>query len=268
MLYQQLPPLSTLYKFLICDIFATVVVWLFSLIFKNSSVYDPYWSVAPLVMIWLYPKTYNFQNLLILSMITVWGLRLTYNWATTFMGLAHQDWRYGYYQSRFPKMWPLTNFFGIHLMPTIIVILVLVPALTYLSSSHSLNLWTYLALGISAIGILLELFADIQSHHFKAQYPKEVINEGLWKYSRHPNYLGEISMWWGIYFMLLSLDLSNYWLFIGPLANTLMFMFISIPLMERRQLKNKPNYAFYKAQTGMLLPRFNHSTPDDELENI
>jgi steroid 5-alpha reductase family enzyme len=269
MLYHQLNISSVLYKFIICDIFATIIVWLFSLIFKNSSVYDPYWSVAPIVMIWLFPKDYSVQNILMIVLITLWGVRLTYNWATTFKGLAHEDWRYRYYHDRFPKMWPLTNFFGIHLMPTIIVAMVIIPALTFLTQTQPQNMWTYLALGLGLVAICLELFADMQNHQFKINHPNKTINIGLWKYTRHPNYLGEITMWWSVYFMMLSLDLSNYWLMIGPIANTLMFIFISIPLMERRQMKNKPDYQQYKEQTSMLIPWFKRTNEiNEELDNV
>lgn len=267
-LYRQLTIPNIIYKYLICDVFATVIVWLFSLIFKNSSVYDPYWSVAPLVILWLFPKTYSLQNIALISIITLWGIRLTFNWATTFKGLAYEDWRYQYYHDRFPKMWPLTNFFGIHLMPTIVVMLVLVPALNYLSAYEPANVFTSLAGILSLIGIGLELFADIQNHNFKAKNPHGVINVGLWKYTRHPNYLGEITMWWGIYFMLLSLSLQNYWYFVGALVNTLMFVFISIPLMERRQIQNKPDYINYKQLTNKLIPWFpKEHKPEDEFEH-
>jgi steroid 5-alpha reductase family enzyme len=79
--------------------------------------------------------------------------------------------------------------------------------------------------------------------------------EGVWRYIRHPNYLGEILMWWGVYFMMLSADASLWPALIGPLCNTLLFVTVSIPLMEGRQLRNKPGYSDYRARTGMLLPR-------------
>ena len=269
LVFQQLPIANTIYKFLICDVVATLIVWLFSLIFKNSSVYDPYWSVAPLLMVWLFNKNYSFQNIVLISVISFWGIRLTVNWAVTFKGLAFEDWRYRYYHDRFPKMWPLTNLFGIHLMPTIVVILVITPALTFLQALIPANIFTYLASALCVVAILLELFADIQNHRFKAQNPNKTINTGLWKYTRHPNYLGEILMWWGVYLMLLSLNVNHYWFFIGPLLNTLMFVFISIPLMEKRQLSNKPDYQEYKQRTNMLIPWFpKTTTPEDELENL
>jgi steroid 5-alpha reductase family enzyme len=71
---------------------------------------------------------------------------------------------------------------------------------------------------------------------------------------RHPNYLGEIMLWWLVYFMLISLDITYWWTFIGALANTLMFVFISIPLMEQRQMVQKPAYRDYVNSTPKLLP--------------
>jgi steroid 5-alpha reductase family enzyme len=230
-----------------------LVIFLFSAFLKNSSIYDPYWSVAPLIIIPLFIRDYNFKNLLLLGLIVIWGIRLTWNWAYSFKNLQHQDWRYTYYKNRAPRVWPVVNFFGIHLMPTIIVISVMLPAFTYLQSSKEVNFFTFAGVLLAIAGIFLEYFADRSAHSFRKQHPGEVNNSGLWKYSRHPNYLGEISFWWGIYFMLLSLG-SNYFLyFLGPLANTLLFVFISIPLMEKRQLANKPDYACYQRQTSMLL---------------
>ena len=97
------------------------------------------------------------------------------------------------------------------------------------------------------------MISDIEMHKFRAKKTPSLINVGLWKYSRHPNYLGEILMWWGIYFMMLPI-LNNYWfLFIGALVNNLMFLFISIPMADKRQSK-KDGFVLYKMNTHMLLP--------------
>jgi steroid 5-alpha reductase family enzyme len=92
-------------------------------------------------------------------------------------------------------------------------------------------------------------------HRFRRQAsPEEICTRGLWRYSRHPNYLGEILMWWGVFLMLYSVDVSYWRTGIGAFANTLLFLFISIPLMEKRQLSNKPGYEAYLRETSMLIP--------------
>lgn len=263
LLYTYLPGDNFTLKIIICDLFATLIIFLFSTLLHNSSVYDPYWSVAPLVIIPFFIKIYDFKNLLLLGLIAVWGIRLTWNWAYTFKSLKHQDWRYTHYRNLALRIWPLVNFFGIHLMPTIIVIGVMLPAFAYLQSPLGINPFTYAGAVLALAGILLEYFADRTSHRFRINHPGEVNNNGLWKYSRHPNYLGEISFWWGVYLMLLSLDGKYLLYFFGPLANTLLFIFISIPLMEKRQLATKPDYAHYQRETSMLL-LLPHKSPERE----
>ena len=98
----------------------------------------------------------------------------------------------------------------------------------------------------------IQLIADKQSHDFRAAHPGKVCNVGLWKHGRHPNYFGEILFWWGIWIMYATFN--GFDMFIGgPIAMTAMFLGISVPLMEKRQLANKPDYAEYRKQTRILI---------------
>lgn len=253
------------------DCTATLFVWLSGVLLKNSSVYDPYWSVAPAVMV---PLTAAYLQILnggvgvLIAVILFWGLRLTANWAHTFRSLQEQDWRYTKLKNDRPKLWPFTNLFGINFFPTVIVFLLMIPAFLFILYFRELNLLILLSTMLSVFAVCLQLVSDRQMHAFRCnpQNAGRVNDQGLWKYTRHPNYLGEILMWWGIYFMLLSVNAAYWKAFVGPLANTIMFVTVSIPLMEERQLQNKPGYAQYKEKTGMLLPRiFPHDdTPTPE----
>ena len=98
----------------------------------------------------------------------------------------------------------------------------------------------------------IQLIADKQSHDFRAANPGKVCNVGLWKNGRHPNYFGEIQFWWGIWSMYAALNGID-WYILGPIAMTALFLGISIPLMEHRQLANKPDYAEYRRQTRILI---------------
>jgi steroid 5-alpha reductase family enzyme len=236
-LFSVLPWDSFILKVIVCDLIATFIIFLFSSIFRNSSTYDPYWSVAPLFIFPFFLKELNFKTLLLIIPIVIWGIRLTGNWMKTFKSLRIQDWRYDYYKHKSRKRWPFVNFFGIHLMPTIIVIGVMLPGFLYLESKNDINLLTIIGCFVSFVGIALEDFADRSAHRFRKVNREKVITTGLWKYSRHPNYLGEISFWWGVYLMMLSVEPSRYLFIVGPIANTLLFIFISIPLMENRQLQ-------------------------------
>jgi len=239
------------------DFAGTVIVCLFGMLFKNSSMYDPYWSVAPPVILTplaYYYGAFDIPTILMLIAVWVWGIRLTVNWAYTFENLAIQDWRYDKYKNESGKLWPVVNFVGINLMPTVIVFLAMIPAFRLMTLQKEANMATYLAFTLCLFAAVLQYISDKQAHHFRKLNPGKVCNIGLWKHSRHPNYLGEILMWWGVYFILLSVAPQEWGTFIGALANTLLFVFISIPLMEKRQLVNKPEYADYKKKTSSLIP--------------
>ncbi len=245
---------SMILRVIIADIVATLVVFLFSTRFKNSSIYDPYWSVAPLVIVPFFVETWSLASILLVGVIAFWAIRLTFNWAMTFKGLDHEDWRYQYFKERFPRLWPLVNLLGIHLMPTAIVIMVMIPALLYLLNNPTINPVVFLGAFLSTLATLIQWHSDKTIHQFKRTNPKQICNQGLWQYSRHPNYFGEILMWFGVFVMLMGVAPSYYYSGIGPIINLLLFLSVSIPLMEQRQLKRKEGYNQYIEQTNMLIP--------------
>ena len=244
-----------LINLLIADIIGTAITFVFSLIFNNSSVYDPYWSVAPIVVVIGLSIKFglNSMTLFFLIAIILWGIRLTLNWAYTFTNLTHEDWRYRMYKERFPKIYPIINFFGIHLFPTLVVYLCMLPMVVSFYEAIDNNYLIIIGFSISIMAMFLQLISDIEMHKFRKLETHSLINVGLWKYSRHPNYLGEILMWYGVYFMMLAVLPSSFYLFVGALVNSLMFIFISIPMADKRQSK-KEGYELYKKNTHMLFP--------------
>ena len=243
-------------KLLLADIIATVVTFLFSLIFRNASVYDPYWSVQPIVIVICFAiKAPVLGAAQILPMIAVflWGIRLTVNWAYTFHGLAHQDWRYTMLKEQTGKLYPIVNFLGIHLVPTLIVYGCTLPAVFTLVYLPDFNAGSAVFFAVSVLAVLLQGTADIQMHAFRKKGQGGFIRSGLWKYSRHPNYLGEILMWWGVALAFVCIMPQDWYLIAGAFFNTLLFLFISIPLADKRQSR-KPGFAEYKKATRMLLP--------------
>lgn len=248
------------------DFVATVFVWLWGVIFRNSSVYDPYWSVAPPVMLTAYAVISDSSALpvvLLLVAVWYWAIRLTGNWAYTFSNLDKQDWRYDMYKEKFPRLWHVVNFTGINLMPTIIVFLAMIPGFLLIDISAlsvlQCNAFTWVGVIVCIAAATLQLVSDSQAHRFRKHHRGEVCTVGLWSLSRHPNYLGEILMWWGVYLIYLTgFEHMQDWKEIlfpaaGALANTCLFVFISIPMMEKRQLANKPLYAEYRKAVRMLL---------------
>ena len=251
----KLLPYAYWMNLLLADIGATAVVFLFSAVFRNASVYDPYWSVLPPVALTFLAMGHSLTllNLLHLAAVWIWGVRLTANWAIGFQGMDAQDWRYTMYQRKTGAWYPAVNFFGIHLMPTLIVYLCILPAVYAMEHGLDAGFLSALCVGISLAAAALQAVADRQMRAFRREHRGQLIRSGLWSHSRHPNYLGEILMWWGIGLSVYCAVPSQPWMLTGALVNTLLFLFISIPMADEHQ-SGKPGFDDYKAETRMLLP--------------
>ncbi len=258
--------LSPLWLAMIADVIATVVVYSFSLIFKNSSLYDPYWSVIPpfIALYWLCTNhTVDMLSIALMLSISAWAIRLTLNWARGWHGLVHEDWRYIMLRNKKPKLYWLTNFGGIHMFPTLMVFAGMVPVYYASTLAIQTKCYTYspvvlgLGVAIALIATIIELLADEQMRSFKKRaQPGQFINEGIWRYSRHPNYFGEIFFWFGLWVIQLSLRPHIWFTAFGWVAMLIMFLFASIPMMEEKNLKSKPGYADYVKNVSVLIPWF------------
>jgi steroid 5-alpha reductase family enzyme len=256
-----------LFVVFIADLVATVVVFAFSMIFDNSSIYDPYWSVTPplIALYWLtaggLPDRLPARSLLALALIVLWSVRLTFNWVRRWKGIRDEDWRYRELRERYRSLyWPV-SFFGIHLFPTLIVFLgclSLYPVMSVGSGSpRSFGLLDILAAAVTLAAIAVETTADRQLHAYKQRAPKsgQIFSQGLWSRCRHPNYLGEVLFWWGLYLFCLAASPSHWWFIIGPAAMTALFFRISVPMMDRHLLARKSGYAEHIQRVPGLLPR-------------
>jgi steroid 5-alpha reductase family enzyme len=255
-----LHPLLTV---LAADLVGTVVVFGFSRYYDNSSLYDPYWSVAPALIAgyWLAAGNPlvvgNVRQGVILVLVLTWSIRLTLNWAFRWRGMGHEDWRYIDLRGEHGQAYWLVSFFGIHLMPTILVFLgclPLIPSSTV--SGVGFGMLDLIATGVTVCAIWMEARADLEVTRFVRAVSEEtaLLQRGLWSFSRHPNYLGEILFWWGLYLFGLAASPGYWWTIIGPLMITLLFLFISIPMIEKRMLARKPGYSRYQQTTPMLVP--------------
>ena len=240
---------------LIADVAATVATFIFSLIFKNASVYDPYWSVQPPVILVAFSigKKLTLLGVLLLAVVSFWAIRLTANWAYTFGNLTHQDWRYTMLHEKTGVFYPIINFVGIHMVPTLVVYGCILPGVYAIREGLSANIASVLFLCLSLCAAIMQGIADMQMHKFRKNRTAPFIRIGLWKYSRHPNYLGEILMWWGVGLSVLCAAPSAWYLIAGAVANTVLFLAVSIPMADKRQSR-KVGFAEYKKQTRMLLP--------------
>ena len=240
---------------LIADVAATVVTFIFSLIFKNASVYDPYWSVQPPVILAAFAvgRSINMLGILLLVAVFFWGIRLTANWAYTFGNLTHRDWRYTMLKEKTKGFYPIINFIGIHMVPTLVVYGCILPAVYAIREGTEINMVSVIFICLAIASATLQGIADIQMHKFRKNRTGSFIRCGLWKHSRHPNYLGEICMWWNIALSVVCADTSAWYLVAGATANTILFFAVSIPMADKRQSR-KEGFAEYKSETRMLLP--------------
>ena len=240
---------------LIADVAATVTMFIFSLIFKNASVYDPYWSVQPPIILLSFAigKELTFFGVFLLVVVSFWAIRLTANWAYTFKNLTHQDWRYTMLREKTGVFYPIINFVGIHLVPTLVVYGCILPAVYAVRVGLDGGVASALFLVVSLCAALMQGIADIQMHKFRKNRTTPFIRAGLWKHSRHPNYLGEILMWWGVGLSVVCAAPVVWYFAAGAMANTVLFLTVSIPMADKRQSR-KDGFSEYKKQTRMLLP--------------
>lgn len=245
---------------------STAVLFLATLHVGNGSVFDPWWSVVPpLAAIWLcglsaQPEI-TARQALVVAVVWFWGVRLTFNWWRNWPGLHHEDWRYvGLIES-----WPLpawaVRLIAVELAPSGMVILgclPLYPALALGGAGLGALDWFALAVGLGAV--VLETTADEQMHAFRRRRGAgEVMQEGLWRYSRHPNYLGEILFWVALWLFALAADPAWWWTGVGPLAMIVLFVFGSVPMLDRRSHERRPEFAAYARRTSALVLWFPRS---------
>jgi len=249
-----------LWVVLAADVAATAVVFFFSLASDNSSLYDPYWSVAPIAiaayLVWV-GGAVGPRGVAVIVLVTAWGVRLTFNFLRGWKGLHHEDWRYVDLRHRHGRLYWLVSFAGIHLLPTLLVYLgclALYPALV--TGARPLGALDAVAALVTGGAVVLEAVADGELRRFRGRQaaPGEILQSGLWSLCRHPNYLGEVLFWWGLYLFALAAEPGAWWSGAGAVMITALFVFVSIPMIDRRSLKRRPGYAEHMKRLPALVP--------------
>lgn len=252
-----------IWKLAVADAVGTLVIYFFSVGFKNSSFYDAYWSVAPPVfLVFLIPLSDDsvdgFRQLLLSVAVIFWSVRLTYNWVRGWPGIKHEDWRYGQLKKKGGFSAFIADFLGIHFFPTFMVFMACLPFYPTVVDQQGgeLNVFDLLAFAVCIIAVGIELIADEQLRLFKKRIddPQEFMKSGIWKYSRHPNYFGEWLFWLGIYLFGLIANPDYWWTGIGMLLMLCMFVFASIPLMDNRMKTKRPEYAEHMRKVSAFFP--------------
>lgn len=250
------------------DIVMTSIIFIWSLIAGNGSIYDPYWSILPALLLFEHPKyVSNGLPLWIAAIVSAWGVRLTYNYIRSISTIEHEDWRIDYHRQQYVAIlgkgihtdfifWLTFVLGGYHFFPTIIVFSGLIPAFDAINNySVGYQSTDIVGLVIASISVLIQAIADQQLRAFRLNVNfnrKELLKDGLYYYSRHPNYAGELGLWLGLSIIGLgrNMCLSNVFGFIGMLC---LFGFYSCPKMDERMLKSRPAYKQYMDKTPSLI---------------
>lgn len=236
-----------------------VFFFIFAALFKTDKLTDLSYGLTFIALAWyllLNIENPSLHQLVITGLVTVWGVRLaTYLFVRILkMGKDH---RFDGMRERF---WSFARFW---LLQALTVWIVMLPTIFVLSteSERTCSVVTFSGVMIFLFGLIFETVADWQKFIFKGKKKNrdKLIMSGLWKYSRHPNYFGEITLWWGIFlFSTNFMDKGDYWLIVGPLFITFLILFVSgVPLLEKKydkKYKGNKQYTNYRKKTSLLIP--------------
>ncbi len=256
---------SSIERFIYADLAMTVLTFVISIIKRNSSTYDAYWSVIPFYFVLAWYAFYGGEDWTLYHwacalVISFWSWRLTFNWGIGWPGWQHEDWRYVNFREQFKSFFQPINFLAIHLYPTVIVFLSMLGLFWVFEQGELQTIWLFwLGIISSLLGTLLELFADRELMRFRKRpnpQKTDLLETGLWAYSRNPNYLGEILFWFGLLFCGLAYG-APWYAGIGAVGMLAMFWFASIPMKETQMMKKRPEeFMEYKSRVPSLLPKF------------
>jgi steroid 5-alpha reductase family enzyme len=226
--------------------------------FKRNDVVNVAWGLGFIFIAWanlVLFQNFSIQNLLISLFVTVWGGRLSLHLGQRFFN-EPEDFRFALLRKKWGKLFYIRSYFQIYMLHGVALILVALPILgTQTHGFYSLYWWNYIGVLLWLIGMFFQTVGDYQLQRFK-KYRKTknaVLNSGLWKYSRHPNYFGEVLLWWGIF--LLALPVQNpLILLISPIVVTFFVIgFSGMPKMKKRWRFHKV-YQKYAQKTSAFFP--------------
>jgi steroid 5-alpha reductase family enzyme len=247
--------------FLTCSliIFIYASGWfLISVIKKRNDVADIAWGLGyVLLCIYLFiTQTIHFHALLVYLMVIIWGMRLSIHIFNRNKNKS-EDFRYKKWREEWGKNFYLRSYLQVYLLQGFFLLLIASPVIfVAASTAFSVNIFTYISVAIWVLGFIFQSVGDYQLAVFKAnRKASEIMQTGLWKYSRHPNYFGEILMWWAIFIMIIPMEYSIFFI-VSPLAINLLLVYVSgVPMLEKKYEGNLL-YEAYKKKTPALIPKF------------
>lgn len=236
------------------------LVWIVSLFKRDVSIIDIFWGFGFVVLAWFYLLATDGETLrrvLVTTLVTVWGMRLSLyllwrNWGEP------EDYRYAEMREKHPESFPARSLFTIFWLQAVLLWAISVPILQGQRASTELTPFDYLGLAFFAVGFTFEAVGDYQLARFKADPENQgrVMDRGLWRYTRHPNYFGDAMVWWG-FFMFAASTPGSLWTIYSPLLMTALLMKVSgVALLERNLKDKKPEYREYIEKTSAFVPWF------------
>jgi steroid 5-alpha reductase family enzyme len=236
------------------------LLWLASLRLKNSSIVDIFWGAGFVLVHWLYlaltPDGDPARKWLAVALVTVWGLRLSLYilWRNAGKG---EDFRYKKWRAEGPAAWWWKSYLKVFLLQGLLMWLISAPLLAIQIGKPGLIWLDYVAVVVWAVGFFFEAVGDWQMARFRANPANKgkVLDRGVWRYTRHPNYFGDSTQWWGYY--LLALAAGGWWTLWAPLMMTGLLLRVSgVALLEKTLVETKPGYKEYVEATNAFVPWF------------
>jgi len=233
--------------------------WLVSLPLRNASIADVVWGPGFGVVAWgawvvATGGRGEGIRLLLPLLTTVWGLRLALHIAGRNRGKG-EDPRYAKWRREGGRLWPLRSLFTVFLLQAAILWVVSLPLQAGALADSSPG-WAMAGVLLFGTGFLLEVAADRQLARFKANPANRgrVLDTGVWRYSRHPNYFGDAVVWWGLW-AIGGAGTGAWWTVVGPILMTFLLRFVSgVALLERSLIDRRPGYRAYMCRTSPFIP--------------
>jgi steroid 5-alpha reductase family enzyme len=243
-----------------------ILLWLVSLILKDSSIVDIFWGSGFVIAAWVYfaltPDGFAARKWLLVSLVTVWGLRLTVHLFNRNWGKG-EDFRYQKWREEAGDSWWWRSFFKVFLLQGLFMWLISAPTLAaQISPSPERLIWLdWLTIPVWLVGFAFEAGGDWQLQRFKADPANKgkLLTSGFWRYTRHPNYFGDALQWWGFY--LLALAAGGWWTLFSPIIMTFLLRNVSgVTMLEKSLKDSKPGYKEYVESTNAFIPWFPKNT--------
>ncbi len=237
-----------------------VLAWLLSLPLRNAGIVDVVWGAGFVVVTWvsaLTGDTNTTRSNLITAMVTVWGARLAVHlwWRSRGRG---EDLHHRAMRKHAGDRFVISSLVTVFLFQGLLIWIVSLPVQLVMSQvSPDMGVIAVLGVVIWGVGFFFESVGDSQLVRFKADPDNEgrLLDSGLWRYTRHPNYFGDFCVWWGIFLVAAETTDARYAV-ISPIVMTILLIHISgVRPLERSLVKHKPGYADYITRTSAFFPR-------------